>query len=334
MADPTTTEPAPAASTAATPAPPDYTRLLDAEMRAFIARTLALTPADAVGHSIEEQRRSYDAMARSFHAGYPPEVQAETTGLQAPGRAIPLRIYRHRTAQAAAVVLYFHGGGFILGGLESHDDVCAEICAATGFEVVSVDYRLLPEHPHPAAYDDCLAAFHHVAGNWTQPLLLCGDSAGGNLAAAVAHATRAAARPASGMVLIYPSLGARVRQGSYLTHAHAPLLSTSDVDYFEHMRAGEERGRRDVTLAPLDDDDYARLPPAVIVSAECDPLSEDGRLYCERLRAAGGKAVWFNEAGLVHGYLRARHSSARARESFARITGALGTLGRGAWDWA
>lgn len=310
----------------------DYSKLIDAETWAFIDRTNSFYPPDAVDHSVEEQRRTYDRMCRAFHAGYPEGVSAETTAIDTPTHAIPIRIYRNAGPDEAAVVLYFHGGGFILGGLDSHDDVCAEICQRTGYEVVSVDYRLVPEHTHPAAYDDSLAAFRWAAGTYARPILLSGDSAGGNLAAAVAHATRGDPRAAIGQVLVYPGLGGRLGQGSYMMHAEAPLLSVRDMDYYRDMRAGGRDVSRDPTFAPFADTDYSGLPPTVIVTAECDPLSDDGRDYRDRILAAGGKAAWINEGGLVHGYLRARHTVGRARDSFTRIVEAIRALGKGEWS--
>jgi acetyl esterase len=311
----------------------DYSKLIDAETWAFIDRTNSFYPPDAVDHSVEEQRRTYDRMCREFHAGYPASVTAADDAVETPTHKIPVRIYRNAEPSDAAVVLYFHGGGFILGGLDSHDDVCAEICERTGYEVVSVDYRLVPEHTHPAAYDDCRAAFEWAAKTYAQPILLCGDSAGGNLAAAVAHTTRGHARAAIGQVLIYPGLGGKLGQGSYLTHSDAPLLSVRDMDYYRDMRAGGRDISKDVTFAPFNDADYAGLPPTAVITAECDPLSDDGRDYRDHILAAGGKAWWFDEPGLVHGYLRARHSVGRARESFTRIVEAVRALGKGDWPY-
>ncbi|MBW7920611.1 MAG: alpha/beta hydrolase [Rubellimicrobium sp.] len=309
----------------------DYSRLIDAETWAFIERTNSFYAVDAVDHSVAEQRRTYDRMAEAFHAAYPEDVTAETSALQAGGHAIPLRRYHRRNPDGAAVVVYFHGGGFVVGGLESHDDVCAEICAHTGFDVVSVDYRLLPEHPHPAAFDDCLAAFRHVAAEGVEgvPVVLCGDSAGGNLAAAVSAVTRDDARPPVAQVLIYPGLGGNIDAGSYLTHAEAPLLRRDELVYYEKTRSGGRDLSRDVTSKPLADTDFSRLPPTAIFSAECDPLCDDGRDYRDRLVAAGVPAIWEVDAGLVHGWLRARHSVARARAGFARILAAIDRLGHG-----
>lgn len=313
---------------------PDYARLIDAETWAFIECSASFYPPDAIESTPKRQREIYDRMCRAFHAGYPDGVSAETTAIDAQDRRIPIRIYRCAPAGEAATVLYFHGGSFMLGGLESHDDICAELCASTGYAVVSVDYRLAPEHTHPAAFDDALSAFHWAARTDDAPVVLMGDSAGGNLAAAVAHATRDHPHAAIGQVLIYPALGGDTTTGSYVTHAEAPMLTLRDIFYAKGLRTGGVEDIDDVSLAPLSDTDFSRLPPTVIVTAECDPLSSDGETYRDAILAADGRAVWFEEKGLVHGYLRARHSVARARRSFDRIGEVLRALGRGQWPYA
>ncbi|MER9457145.1 alpha/beta hydrolase [Mesorhizobium sp. M0478] len=309
----------------------DYKTLIDAETWAFIEKTNSYYPPDTIDYTIAQQRAIYDRMCREFFAGYPDGVTAETTIIAA--HDIPIRIYRSTTPGHAAMVLYIHGGGFILGGLDSHDDVCAELCARTGFEVVSIDYRLAPEHLHPAAFDDALHAFEWAASNYDCPILLCGDSAGGNLCAALAHATRSHTKKSIGQVLIYPGLGGDRSQGSYLTHAEAPMLTVRDLDFYRDVRTGGLNGTGDITLYPLADADFIGLPPTVLITAQCDPLSSDGEAYRDRVLAAGGHAAWFEEPGLVHGYLRARHTVGRARASFNRIVEAVSVLGKGDWIW-
>lgn len=312
----------------------DYTRLIDAETWAFIERTNTWYPPDTIDYTIAQQREIYDAMCREFFAGYPKGVTAKDSTVESHGYPVPVRRYEKAGSDPAAQVVYFHGGGFILGGLDSHDDVCAEICGRTGFPVMSVDYRLSPEHVHPADFNDAMAGFAAALASSGLPVLLAGDSAGGNLAAAVSHATRGQARTPAGQVLIYPGLGGDQTKGSYVTHACAPMLTKRDLDFYKHIRTGGKEAGRDPTLAPLQDADFSGLPPTVIVSAECDPLSDDGGTYRDAILAAGGKAVWFNEKGLVHGYLRARHTVARARQSFTRIVDAIAALGRGEWPYA
>ena len=220
-------------------------------------------------------------------------------------------------------MVYFHGGGFVVGGLHSHDDICAEIAATCGVRVVSVDYRLAPEHRHPAAFDDAMAATRAVTNHFPGALVLAGDSAGGNLAAACAHALRGELAP-QGMVLIYPGLGGDMTRGSYIAHAHAPMLTLQDVEFYKDIRAPEGRPLPpDPTHAPLSDSDYADLPATAIFTAQCDPLADDGPAYAARLVAAGVRATCTEEPGLVHGYLRARHSVTRARTSFDRILQAI-----------
>src|SRR5262245_3256007 len=261
----------------------DYKKLIDAETWAYIERVNANYPPDSIDYSIERQRETYNQLCREFFAGYPHGVTAVNFAIGTPDHAIPIRIYRNTDADASAVVLYLHGGGFILGGLDSHDDICAELCARTGYGVVSVDYQLAPEHRHPAAFDDAMSAFEWATSAFDAPVLLCGDSAGGNLAAAVSHATRGHKRRPIGQVLVYPGLGGDHSKGSYVTHAEAPMLTSRDVAYYGHIRAGDRDATGDITFMPMNDADFSNLPPTVIVTAECDPLSSDGEAYGSRV---------------------------------------------------
>lgn len=310
----------------------DYKTLIDAETWAFIERTNSYYPPDTIDYTIAQQRAIYDRMCREFFAGYPEGVTVETSCVTTSTHNIPIRLYRS-TPQPMATVLYIHGGGFILGGLDSHDDVCAELCARTGYEVISVDYRLAPEYLHPAAFDDAMSAFAWAASIRDRSVLLCGDSAGGNLCAAVAHATRDHAKRPLGQVLIYPGLGGDRAKGSYVTHAEAPMLTMRDLEFYKHIRTGGADRGDDVTLSPLAATDFTNLPPTVLITAQCDPLSSDGETYRDLIIAAGGRATWFEEPGLVHGYLRARHTVGRARKSFTRIVEAVAALGKGTWLW-
>jgi acetyl esterase len=311
----------------------DYKKLIDAETLAFIERTNAYYPPDTIDYPIERQREIYDRLCREFFAGYPEDVTAEDSTFATPTHEIPIRIYWNSTPDASAMVLYLHGGGFMLGGFDSHDDVCAEVCARTGYDVVAVDYRLAPEHRHPASFDDAMSAFEWATSAYEVPVLLCGDSAGGNLAAAISHATRGHKRRPVGQVLVYPTLGGDRSKGSYVAHAEAPMLTMRDIVFYDGIRTGARDVSGDITYMPMNDADFSNLPPTVIITAECDPLSSDGEAYGSRVVAAGGKAWWFEEPGLVHGYLRGRHTIGRARTSFSRIVDAVKALGKGAWPY-
>ncbi|MEZ5778012.1 MAG: alpha/beta hydrolase [Paracoccaceae bacterium] len=306
---------------------PDYFKLIDAEIWAFIRKTEESYPPDAINAPVARQREIYDRMCRDFDAPYPAGVLATDRPLG----GVAARVYL-REAHPRATVLYFHGGGFVVGGLHSHDGICAEICGSTGYRVTSVDYRLAPEHRHPAAFDDAVAATRAAAGEWDGPLVIAGDSAGANLAAAVAHATRDEWLGLRGMVLIYAGLAfGRPDAGSLRRHANAPLLTRADVDFYASIRMPEGGGDpADPTANPLNDSDFTGLPPAFLSAAECDPLADDSADYAARIVAAGGTARCVTEPGLVHGWLRARHMSARARNAFARIVEEIKTLGEGA----
>ncbi|MFN3578388.1 MAG: alpha/beta hydrolase [Tabrizicola sp.] len=301
---------------------PDYQTLIDAPTWAFIRKTNASYPENTATLSIAEQRAIYDRMCAAFDAPYPSGV----TSHDAPIAGVPCRSY----PGAKPTVLYLHGGGFVVGGLHSHDGICADIRAATGLTVVAADYRLSPEHRHPAAFDDACAVARHLAAQG--PLILAGDSAGANLAAAACHALRGNPQ-IRGQVLIYPGLGGDLDAGSYLAHARAPLLTRDDVLFYKDIRHDGPAPEADPTVSPLKDTDFTGLPPTLAIAAECDPLADDAPAYAAKITAAGGRAWAITEPGLVHGYLRARHSVPRAAESFARITAAISAFAQGRWPF-
>jgi acetyl esterase len=311
----------------------NYERLIDEETWAFIRKTGECYPEDAVALDIEGQRAVYNEMARAFRAPRPDLVGCED--LQANG--VQVRVYT--AGDPSRTVLFCHGGGFVVGDLDSHDDVCAEICVQTGYRVVAVDYRLAPEHQHPAMFDDAWSALSWVITTYGKGVVLMGDSAGANLCAALAHASRAEPPVSAallGQVLIYGAFGGDIDAGSYIEHAHAPMLTRDEILFYMDIRrpsgAAEPAGK-DPSYAPLQDSDFSQLPPTVLISADCDPVRDDSRDYRDQIVAAGGMAWWINEPGLVHGYLRARHSVTRARDSFERISAAVEALGQGIWPY-
>ncbi|EBA16599.1 lipase, putative [Roseobacter sp. SK209-2-6] len=308
----------------------NYERLIDEETWAFIRRTGECYPEDAVDLSIDEQRQVYNDMAKEFLAPRPLVVSTEDHDAD----GVPVRVYS--AGDPTRTVLFCHGGGFVVGGLESHDDVCAEICAQTAYRVVAVDYRLAPEHQHPAMFDDARTALKWALQTFGDAVVLMGDSAGANLCAAVAHSTRAEPEVSSkilGQMLIYGAFGGDLNQGSYIEHAHAPMLTRDEILFYMDIRKPSGSPSADPTYAPLSDADFSGLPPTILISADCDPVRDDSRDYRDRVVAAGGKAHWINETGLVHGYLRARHSVGRARDSFERISAGVEALGQGVWPY-
>ncbi|WP_415182453.1 alpha/beta hydrolase [Phaeovulum sp.] len=294
-------------------------QITDPEVLDFIARTDDAYPPDSNGASATENRRYYDQMCARFRAPRPEGLAVEDRSIG----GVPCRVYG---VDRGAFVLYLHGGGFVVGGLDSHDDVCAEIADATGLTVVSADYRLAPEHRYPAQITDVQAVWRALAGQGRQGVV-AGDSAGGNLAAALCLAMRDMAGPMPlGQVLIYPGLGGDQTAPSYTENAMAPMLRTQDLASYRAMLHGPDNSATDPLAAPLCAPDLTGLPPAFLVSADVDPLRDDARDYALRLTAAGVPAHWRNEPQLVHGYLRARRTSDRARRSFAAIIAAIARM--------
>jgi acetyl esterase len=303
--------------------------MLDPEMQAYVKKVDSLYPPNAVELDMAGQRRVYRDLCEAFAPPYPKGVRVETTSVPGPAGAIPIRRYTPASGSDAATVVYYHGGGFVVGNLDSHDSICAELAEGSRQVIVSVDYRLAPEHVHPAHFEDALWALKAIALEG-RPVVVAGDSAGGNLAAAVSIAARGTPAAPIGQLLIYPGLGGdRLGLASYRDHAESVHLTVKDLDFYKWARAGGDPPVDDWSFAPLAAKDFRSLPPCIAISADIDPLRDDCSEYVRRLRDAGVPAVWINEPGLVHGYLRARHMSSKARESFSRIVNGLRAITQG-----
>jgi acetyl esterase len=312
-----------------------YAMLADEGIRRFMIESDALYPPDAVNFTMAEQRAFYDKLCAHFRRPRPSGLDVCDLTVAGPGGPVPIRLYRPAVRGPLPVLLYLHGGGYVLGGLDSHDDICAEIANGAGVGVAAVAYRLAPEHRFPAAFEDCRAARAWIVAAGSDHgidptrLVIGGDSAGGNLTAALALDARDRGDPAlAGQVLIYPGLGGDRRQGSYVEHANAPGLTTADTEYYRSVYIGppDDPGHTSKLAHPLLETDYRGLPPAFLVAAEWDPLRDDCFVYAERLRAAAVPAAVRHEALLVHAFLRARNMSKPAAESFAAIVAAVRSL--------
>lgn len=286
-----------------------YPQLKDPGIVAFLEEGEKLYPEDAVNFTIAEQRAFYDKYCAHYNGPWPEGLTAHDFKVG----SVPCRRYTPKNVRGA--VLYLHGGGLVVGGIASHDSICADLADQAQVEIVAVEYRLAPEHKFPSAFDDCWAVFETMG-----PCVIAGDSAGGNLAAAVSIKARdLGINKIKGQVLIYPGLGGDLTKGSYITQANAPGLSTKDVLFYH-----ETNGRPDSKLAaPLLETNYAGLPPAFLVAAVHDPLHDDCFDYAARLQAAGVAAQIRDEPDLVHAYLRARYMSKPAAESFRAIVAAV-----------
>jgi acetyl esterase len=219
-----------------------------------------------------------------------------------------MRVYRPVMGETLPALVYFHGGGWTIGDLDTHDVLCRQLATGARCAVFSVDYRLAPEHPFPAALDDCFAATRHVADNAAklnvQGIAVGGDSAGGNLAASVALLARDAAGPALAFqLLIYPATDQRCATASHERNAQGYLLTREAIHYFRRAYLPNEKDWLDWRASPLLAKSHANLPPALVITAGYDPLLDEGRAYAERLRAAGGQVAYREFADMVHGFV-------------------------------
>ncbi|MYW63075.1 alpha/beta hydrolase fold domain-containing protein [Streptomyces sp. SID8379] len=250
--------------------------------------------------------------------------------------AIPVRIYRPEAAPGPCpVVVFFHGGGWVICDLDSHDHTARALCRDAGAVVVSVDYRLAPEHRFPAAVDDAYAALCWVAahapelGADARALSVAGDSAGGNLAAVVAQIARDEGGPAvARQILVYPATDARRKTGSFDTNAAGYFLTAAHCAWFREQYLGPEGDPAHVRVSPLLADDLAGLPPAHVVTAGCDPLCDEGRAYAKALRDAGGTVTESHFPDMFHGFFGFPELLDDARRAVADVVQVIVSSGR------
>jgi acetyl esterase len=247
------------------------------------------------------------------------------------GNEVPVRVYWPvDTAPSLPAVVFFHGGGWVIGGIESHDATVRSLVDQTGFVFVSVDYRLAPEHRYPAAADDCYAATAWVAANAASlgidpaRIAVAGDSAGGNLAAVVALMARDRGGPALAFqLLVYPCTDtATGSYASYDENAKGYFLTTESMHWFYDHYCGDA-DRSHPYLAPMNADDLSGLPPALVITAEFDPLRDEGEAYAARLREFGVAAESVRYDGQIHGFFSMTSMIDRAKDAQAAAAAAL-----------
>ena len=269
------------------------------------------------------RRRLRDDAVR--YAGQAPRVRA-VRELEIAGAAGPLRARHYlppQTDQPEPLLVFFHGGGFLLGDLDTHDWPCRALCNDARVHVLSVEYRLAPEHPYPAAVDDALAAFRFAQAQAAQlgadptRIAVGGDSAGGNLAAVVAQQTRAD-RPPCLQLLMYPVTDLDRQRPSRRLFGDGFFLSSKDMDWFDDQYGGQRRD--DPSRAPLAAADFAGLCPALVVTCGFDPLRDEGELYAQALERAGNRVQAWREPGMLHGFLNMAAMSGSAQVALDRLT--------------
>ncbi len=251
------------------------------------------------------------------------------TVIPGPGGDIPARIYRPCNDIGGPVLVYLHGGGLVMGSNHSFEPLARELASASAATVVAVDYRLAPESPPPAQFDDGYAATEWVSrsaeelGVDASRLAVIGDSAGGSLAAAVALAARDRGGPTiCAQVLLYPGLDRDMSAPSIRALADGPLLARDDIDYMHTLADGDAGPPSDPYLVPAYAADLSGLPPAIVVTAGCDPIRDWGERYADRLRDAGVQTTCTRYPGMYHGFLMRCDATARGRLAIAEI-GAL-----------
>ena len=241
-----------------------------------------------------------------YSAGQVPSTEIVHEIREVQAGTIPCRLYRPSSKTDLGLLVFFHGGGWVIGDLNSHDGVCRSLANKSGHAVLSVDYRLAPEHKFPAAFDDCAAAVKWAYDNAASlgvdntRIAVGGDSAGGNLAAAVALAEIV---PLKFQMLIYPAVDMRMESPSINENAHAPILTKSVMTWFVNLYLNGDADRLNINASPIvaSDELLKRMPPAIVITAQFDPLRDEGINFYRLLLRAGVAARGRTMLGTTHG---------------------------------
>ena len=281
--------------------------------------------------SVSEARQNSAAMT-AMQGSAEPVAGVQDRKLPGPGGDLPVRIYTPFGKGPFPLLINFHGGGWVVGDIESTDGFCRSIANTVGCIVISVDYRLAPEHPFPAAADDAyhatLWAATHAPGFGGDPsrIAVCGDSAGGNLAAVVSQMARDRGKPAlCFQLLIYPVTDAACDTPSYSENADGYFLTKDAMLWFWNHYVQSDADRTHPYASPLRADSLAGLPPALVITAEFDPLRDEGEQYAERMRAAGTPVQLTRYDGMIHGFFLMNAMIDQGRKAIQQSAEALRT---------
>lgn len=257
-----------------------------------------------------QAREAIERAAAATRGSGEPVAKVEDRSVPGPEGSIGVRIYTPEGKGPFPVVVFYHGGGWVTGSIDTHDALCRKLTNASGCMVVSVDYRLAPEAKFPAAAEDCYAATLWVSENAaalncdTQRLAVCGDSAGGNLAAVVSLMARDRGRPLIALqVLIYPVTDGSMESGSMRELAEGYSLTHAGMAWFWNHYVRDDNDRNHPYAAPIRATDLNGLPPALVITAGYDPLRDEGEVYAARLQAAGVPVTCTRYEGTIHGFV-------------------------------
>ncbi len=281
---------------------------------------------------IAKTRRLQRDMASALGGRPRPMARIEQHRAPGPHSDIPLRLYvpRNLPAGPAPTLVFFHGGGFVIGDLDSYDPLCSFLAEAAQCQVLSVEYRLAPEHPFPAAIEDAVAAWHHIAaghrdfGADPARLGVGGDSAGGHISAVLSQQLRGSGAPLPRhQFLIYPATDLTRQWPSHEAYGNGFLLDRSTMTWFKEQFLPAHLDPADPRISPLRAGDLSGLPPATVVLAGFDPLHDEGRAYGEALQAAGVPVEILHFETLIHGFASMPGISQGSRRAVTEMAAAL-----------
>jgi acetyl esterase len=262
-----------------------------------------------------------------------PIGKVEDQSVPGPGGDVPVRLYTPVASGGGSLpaLVFFHGGGWVIGDLDTHDALCRTLANESGCKVVAVDYRLAPEHNCPAAVDDCYAAVEWVEKNGSSlgidvnGIGVAGDSAGGNLAAVVCQLAKARKGPSiHHQLLIYPVTDTKTDTATYQSFGEGFFLEKATMEWFIDLYAGSDFDRTDPLIAPLREGDLSGLPPAYVITAGHDVLKAEGAAYADALKSAGVEVTYIDYPGMIHGFFNLQGMVDASRPAVAAAAVAVG----------
>lgn len=307
---------------------------LDPEVRAVLASVEAAGGPALEGIPVEEGRQVARDTLRSFQGEPAAVARVEDKKVPGPHGFVPVRVYTPEGEGARPALVYFHGGGWVLCDLDTHDGVCRAIAHNSGAIVIAVDYRLAPENQYPVAVEDCFAAVRWVHASAAEigvdpdRIAVGGDSAGGNLAAVMSLKARDEGGPPLALqVLVYPVTNlVAFDTASYSEFAEGYYLTRSEMEWFRQSYLARAEDAQHPYASPLVADDLSNLPPALVITAEFDVLRDEGEAYAKRLEDAGVKVTCTRYPGMIHPFFSMPGAIAQGRKAIEQVASALRSL--------
>ncbi len=307
---------------------------IDNSILTHIEEAKQIFPGRIYENSAQEARDFFAKYTATLHLTRNKEINVSDCSVSTSDGVIPVRIYKPVSQRTPPrTLLFMHGGGWIMGDLNSHDQVCVDLCLRCKITVIALDYALSPENRFPVALNQCFSTYlmllkdKTLLGHDSERILICGDSAGGNLAAALSLKLRIESKPLPrAQILFYPCLSLDFNSPSYITFSQAPILDKNSMRWFWGAYLNENYQIQNPLAVPLTEKNLTSLPETIMCTAEIDPLASEGLKFVENLRKCSNTVEHIHAKAMVHGFIRFREKSFTADSYFSLVCQKINTI--------